>query len=270
MPLLILDTVYGLRNCVYSFNLFSDKKIKKELQELVGNLFDQIAVSTQKWERDVFPIGYPGFETEKELKLYQLNQITLSLKGHEVASFAWPDDNERISSKLVLASINARATLSKAKIGSKECGILILSFITKGGDNVAKELKKDIIDFLGSDEFISSCKNSDGSLKYWKNIFYEISRLCYQEKTQFLNDALYKFQPSFWTSLQDTIEMSKRYLIIASLIVFSGKVDDYLPAVKSLKAKLLECIKIADLFPHCMLLIRVMSIRFNLPTFKEI
>lgn len=169
------------------------------------------------------------------------------MKGYEVASFAWPDDSEKINSKLILITLNSRATLSKTKIGAKECGLLMLTYITKGGEKVGKELRKDFIDFVSSEDFLPICKKQLGTLNYFLIIMNQICLACYQDKARFLNEIIAKYTVGFFTSAHEISEINKKSLIATSIVIMSGKTDDYLPSLNLLKEKLLDSIRNPEL-----------------------
>ena len=244
-----------------------EKKVKKELQDLVEQLFQKTCFSTLKWDREAFKIEYPGLAF-KDYKVNEVALISLRDFGFDVACFAFHTEKTKlVIERCTLGFIEG---MPRASVAVDLASQVVLNFIEKSDEVTTKEVTKAVFEFVTSQGFLPICSAFPGTFKTWAAIINWVGTHSYPEKHLLLSHVLNKFQSGFLSSTSQVKHDFAMSILMSAFIVYSGSENDYKESIVAIEEMLSKALKKAELVEVCLLLVRVLVLRFDQVLFKRI
>jgi hypothetical protein len=246
------------------------KKWKKELQDVVQKLYNQVTMSCFETKVKLLhplpPSVYAVGDKEEDVSIGSL--LTLKNTLFQLSLQVWNDEiEEKVISQIQSAATPVvRALIDTSSVLHVETVTeLLCSLLDSCTSILAKFLKKDMIDFLFSEEFFSKMSSDLKCFKNWCRIYNSIVAYCYHDRTSILTEILSKITTHmFVTKNNETLQKAK-ILKCFSFLIYSGSKDDYCSCITLICEKIIDYLRNSEghLVPCVFLLLRVMLIRFS-------
>jgi len=258
----------------------ADKNIRKLIQEYFQKLMNTVtsmALSVEGKEiKHPFPpsiyffIKNPDKKTTVSLKLVALQ--VLKSAAYNVVKQIWQKEGpDKVTSVIQSPASQFFQALTgrQAHEHAETVAELVSSLLVSGGLQLARVLRKDIIDFFTSPEFFDSMNGRELCLRNWSQIINNVCNFCYPDKNVLINELLGKTQNTVFSNITNVQKI--RILKCISYLIYSGEVDDYQACMQLIVEKLIEFIRVDEsLIPGVFLGIRVLMLKLSPPAISEI
>ncbi|CAG9318376.1 unnamed protein product [Blepharisma stoltei] len=247
-----------------TYNPISDRRIGKELQDLIENLFEKIEEALN-WDQEPLKLYYPEEISGNWKNIGALVLGAFSKVGLNAILLGWPEQYAEQRETGIMTKVSKRilSELDKYSCAIDAASSLLWVLINSGGERIFKSVLKTIIEFITSNGFFEALSVSPSAFKSWTKIISLASS--FQNSSPVSNLLKVTFGKP-----QSDLCSALRNLLTASLLIYSGNKDDYAQFTQSLNEMIAEHIKYDKLIPACCLLIRVISLKFDNFLFKDI
>lgn len=257
---------------ILSSKISIDLRILRDLQDIIKNVSVQCA-DVLKWNQLAFNVCYYSFEANLETVCQKMIK-TLIYRSSFVFDILWSIDQEKKKNELIVALISSLISeLKNYETGGELAGELVLNFFKIGNSKINEGIKAGLINFYKNDLF-EVLQRYPKSIKSWESIIYMISTKYYAEKSSFLADLMYYYEPSFWYRNETVLSLLYQSSALMCFIIFSSPKKAYSSLVSGIAYKIKEILKQDYIIPSHLkilcLLLKVLYLRLKKTEFEYI
>jgi hypothetical protein len=258
-----------------------DKKFRKELQELTARLINEVVAcsisSKENYIQPLAPSIYSQFDMSLPIPDVSISQAALVTLKHTLFPLSvlmWSSElEEKLINQIYLNVLPIQAALitTVSSLHPISCSDLFSSLLLSGGAIMAKLLRKDLIEFLFSDDFFGKMSESPECLRNWCSIYNGIVVNCYPDRLSLVNEILNKVSTGMFVSKSSEMNQRAKTLKCISFLIYSGARDEYQACSDILCERVIDYLRTYEgtLVYGILLLLRVALIRFSPESLNE-
>lgn len=258
-----------------------DKKFRKELQELTAKLLNEVVTcSVQSKVNMMQPLPpsiyslYDPSDSHIPVTVSEAALVTLKYTVFPLSALMWSAElEERLVNQIYLNVLPIQQAIitTASSLHVVACSDLFSSLILSGGASMAKLLRKDLIEFLFSDEFFGKMNSSPECIRNWCSVYNGIVVNCYADRLSLVNEILNKVSTGMFVSKQNEMNQRAKTLKCISFLIYSGAMDEYKACSDVLCERVIDYLRTYEgtLVNAIFLLLRVALIRFSPETLNE-
>lgn len=257
---------------IISSKISIDKKVAKDLQEIVKNLFLNCAEAL-KWSGLASEVCYYSTEMHSETICKKLIKA-LIYRGNFVLDIVFGKEQEKKKNECIGNLLNSLIIdLPNHKTEGGLIGSLVENYLKNNSDKVAEAVKSSLLDFYKNNLFVILERHPE-SQKAWGNILTWISEKYYTQKSTLLSDLMYHFEPSFWYRSNTILSLLYQSVALMCFIIFSSPKKAYTSAITGVIQKVNEILNIEDIkiehFQVFCLLLKILYLRMPRIQFAQV
>jgi hypothetical protein len=255
--------------------VLTDRRIKKELQELVGRVVGKLTTvfRAEFIYSPIPPSVYSG--TKEPIKEHIANLISMNSALYAVISSVWlVESDQKVTGQLQTAILSLLSALERktALVDSELTAKLVTALFNSSGSGLVRAVRKQLLDFFTANDFFMSLGSNRFALKHWSRVSSQLVLYCYYERSELVNELISKIPSGVFVSKHNEKTQTAKILRTVGLMVYGGAVDDFAGCIFSLAEKLIEWLKDfnGSLLPLVLLTIRVLVFKLSPAVLTEL